>query len=323
MTEVRVPAGPTPPLVAVVLPVHNRKETTLACLRSLARASAERYRSRVVVVDDGSTDGTAEVVAREFPEVILLPGDGSLWWTGGVNRGIRHALTLGADYVLVLNDDTEHAPDFLERLVETARRHPRSLVGALVLLREAPTRVMYAGARWDPRALVRWTYPEGGRDVAEVPGDVWEVEALNGNCTLIPREVFEEAGLYDGEVFPHALADVELSVRAARRGWRLLVDPAARVWNHANEVPPPIHEWSWREIRRVLWTERRDCSNLFTRTHLFWRTAPNRREAILASLQAWGVAGARVLFRLLLPRRVARRVRRRGLVAGAGGPVAS
>ena len=77
-------------MIYVVIPVHNRKDFTRNCLLSLQKQSFQAF--EVVIVDDGSTDGTAEMLREEFPELPVLKGDGNLWWTASVNMGIKYAL---------------------------------------------------------------------------------------------------------------------------------------------------------------------------------------------------------------------------------------
>lgn len=92
-------------MIYIVIPVFNRKHFTRECLKSLQRQTNQEFKA--VVVDDGSTDGTADMLRAEFPEVDVLFGDGGLFWTASVNMGIRHALKAGADYVMTLNNDLE------------------------------------------------------------------------------------------------------------------------------------------------------------------------------------------------------------------------
>ena len=88
--------------IEIVTPVHNRREETLQCLRSLSKVETSGLSLHIVIVDDGSTDGTAEAVAAEFPKVEIVSGDGSLWYTAGTNRGIEAALRHDPDYVLAI-----------------------------------------------------------------------------------------------------------------------------------------------------------------------------------------------------------------------------
>src|SRR5689334_5770753 len=106
--------------IEAVTPVHNRRELTLGCLRSLMSADLTGIDLHTIIVDDGSTDGTAEAVRENFPGVEIIPGDGNLWYTAGMNAGITAALKHEPDYILAINNDCEFDPQFLQRLVETA-----------------------------------------------------------------------------------------------------------------------------------------------------------------------------------------------------------
>ena len=115
------------PHVAVVVLSWNRREDTLACLRSLERVEYEPL--TVIVVDNASTDGTADAVAEEFPHVVLLRAPENLGFAGGNNIGVDTALGAGADHVLILNNDVDVDPKFVSALVEEASRRPKA--GAL------------------------------------------------------------------------------------------------------------------------------------------------------------------------------------------------
>src|SRR6516164_5363299 len=92
------------PKVALVVPVHNKIALTIRFLESLRAVSYPKY--SVIVVDDGSQDGTSRIVELRFPEVIVLKGHGNLWWSGATNLGVRYALKHGYDYVLTINNDS-------------------------------------------------------------------------------------------------------------------------------------------------------------------------------------------------------------------------
>src|SRR5258705_6257484 len=116
-------------LIYIVIPVHNRKEFTRNCLYSLQYQTVSGH--RIIVVDDGSTDGTGEMLAKEFPEVIVLSGNGNLFWSAAINLGIRHALTNGAEFILTLNNDTVASENFLAQMLFWSNQTPDSLLGAL------------------------------------------------------------------------------------------------------------------------------------------------------------------------------------------------
>src|SRR3989339_1274263 len=99
-------------MIFIVIPVHNRKDTTLECLQYLHRQTYREY--KIIIVDDGSTDGTATAIQDTYPDTTILTGNGQLWWTGAMHKGIQDVLTMAAetDYVLSLNDDVIVEPNY-------------------------------------------------------------------------------------------------------------------------------------------------------------------------------------------------------------------
>src|SRR5688572_24387948 len=109
-------------MLCIVIPVHNRLQFTKDCLESLEKQTVRP--DKIIIVDDGSTDGTEEVLAEMFPHVDVLRGDGTLFWTASINMGIRHAMLLGADHVMTLNNDTVASPTFVENMLRASRAVP-------------------------------------------------------------------------------------------------------------------------------------------------------------------------------------------------------
>src|SRR5687768_11634675 len=135
--------------VEIVTPVHNRRAETLQCLRSLARANTDNLQLHIIVVDDGSTDGTSEAVAEEFPDVEVIHGDGNLWYTAGTNRGIEAAFRHDPDYILAINNDSIFDENCIARMVACAEKFPRSVIGALLLTWDVPHKVFQVSPRWE------------------------------------------------------------------------------------------------------------------------------------------------------------------------------
>ncbi len=212
--------------VFVVIPVHNRVDATLDCLASL---SEQTYAGRVaIVVDDGSTDGTAQLVEGKFPDTILSRGDGSLWWTGATNRGLQFALEHAGnhDFILLLNNDITLQPDFLEVIIQSATGHPGTLIGSVALSDGDKSTIVDGGVRinW---ATAKYTLLADGEDYQTVMKrgtTARPVDVLTGRGTLVPVEVFRKVGLLDHRSLPHYGADYEFSIRAKRAGFDLLVD---------------------------------------------------------------------------------------------------
>jgi GT2 family glycosyltransferase len=224
------------PRVFVVIPTHNRLALTRACLLRLNVHSGPDS-PVVVLVDDGSSDGTAHTIAREFPDVVVLRGDGTLWWAGSTNRGVGWALAHAADddVVITLNDDTLPSADFVDRLLRAHEAEPHALIGSLLLSSSDEATVLEGGvsltwstAKIAPRgAGERWEPPR-----ADGPPLLRPTDVLPGCGTLVPVSAFRTAGPYRDRWLRHYAADYEFSLRARRAGYDLYVDWASPLIVH-------------------------------------------------------------------------------------------
>lgn len=222
----------TSPRVAVCVPVFNKIELTCRFLKSFSEIDYKNH--TVIITDDGSTDGTPWILKERFPNVVVLSGDGNLWWSGGTNRAVEYALHHGYDYVLTINNDVSVAKDFLTRLVDTAEAFPRSIVGSLICQMEEPEKVWAAGGYMDWPNDILFQLHHWGEDRATVVANHQnpkEVDILTGCGTLIPAACFREIGAYDVKWFPQYHADSEYVLRARKAGYRAIVALDAVIWN--------------------------------------------------------------------------------------------
>ena len=190
----------------IIIPVHNRRETTLACLRRLRELGIPRWADSLVV-DDGSRDGTGEAVRRSFPEVEIINGHGELFWTGATALGMRHALAGGASVIFWLNDDTEIDRGALESLAQTVERRGGAAGGVCRLPKSGAP--VYAGFLRQASGL---TF------IAAEPGQELPCHALNGNLVCFSRAAIEAIGLPDARAFPHAFGDTDYTLRLHASG---------------------------------------------------------------------------------------------------------
>ena len=215
------------PLVAAVVLSWNGREDTLGCLRSLRTSTHAPLTT--VVVDNGSDDGTTAAVMREFPDAVVVALPENRGYAGGMNAGIERALQLGAEHVLVLNNDTELAPDMVAQLVAAAEAHPDAgILQPLILFDDPPGTVWCAGLRFDPGRgyngkPLGYREPDDGRFAG-----VREVDAATGCAMLVPAGVARAVGGFDDALFAY-VEDVDLSLRVRDLGRRVLVVGAARM----------------------------------------------------------------------------------------------
>lgn len=273
--------------VVVLLTCHNRREETLACLHRLAaQERTADVQIDVILVDDGSSDGTAEAVHAAFPAVTVLKGDGSLFWNGGMRLAFARALARGYDYYLWLNDDTRLHSGALTRLLsahEEALRtdgRPAVIVGSTCDAESGA--LTYGGvrrsSRWHPLryALV----PPGPVSLA--------CDAMNGNCVLIPHAVAQQVGNLDPR-FTHGIGDYDYAQRVRRAGFRVLVAPGF-VGTCSRNSPGG----GWQDTRlplRVRWAKMRGPKGLPPRD---WMAYARRYAGAL-----WPVYGSLPVLRLV------------------------
>jgi GT2 family glycosyltransferase len=238
----------------------------------------------VLVVDNGSTDGSAEAVRREFPEVEVLETGANLLYAGGNNAGITRALANGARQIVLLNNDTVVDPDCIAALSAHLEADPRiGIVGPKILYADASDRIWYAGGE-----LSFWRGELWHRGIREVdrgqydqPGDTGYV---TGCCLMIRREALEQAGMLD-ERFRMYAEDADLCMRVRRAGFSIRYEPAARVW-HKISVSSGGHLSLAKQRRKAA-----SMTRFFAR-HAAWYQLP---VVVLAAPLANVMAAARYL----------------------------
>ena len=215
------------PQVVVVVLNWNGREDTLACLASLGRCTYPNH--QVLVVDNGSADGSEQAIRAAYPQLPLLQTGANLGFAGGNNTGIDWALRHRADWVLLLNNDTEVEPEFLTELVERAQRDSRvGVVGAAIAYARRPQQLWaYGGGRFNvATGRVRHVQQPVPDDALSTHGAVHFY--VTGCAMLLRRQLLQQVGVLDTRYF-HFCEDADLCLRAETAGWQIAVAPRARM----------------------------------------------------------------------------------------------
>jgi GT2 family glycosyltransferase len=198
--------------IAVLLTCHNRKDKTLQCLDDLfhQQGLGIDFFLDVFLVDDGSTDGTAEAIKLKFPLVNIIQGDGNLYWNRGMHLAWKTAAnTSDFDYYLWLNDDTFLFKDAIKTVLITKFDYG-IVCGSTTSIKNDI--ISYGGFTKNQDRLV-------------IPnGEYQSCDYLNGNCVLVSKKVFDLVGNLD-PIFQHALGDFDYGLRAKKMGIALYVAP--------------------------------------------------------------------------------------------------
>jgi GT2 family glycosyltransferase len=230
-------------MVYIVFPVHNRIESTKDFLTSLSKQSAQNY--KLVICDDGSTDGTGEYLSTHHPDVTVIQGTGQLWWTAGINKCVHHVLenSSDSDYILTLNNDILLPDNYIEQKLQRASEYPDAIIGTLCVYSDNKKIIETSGyvMGFEKCEGKRLTRP--GEKRTEKHKGVVEVTHLPGKGVLLPVKVFKDIGLYDEVNLPQYHADTDLILRAHKAGYCVLVDFDSVIYSdvNANNMVLPTH----------------------------------------------------------------------------------
>lgn len=257
-------------MIHIVIPVHNRKDTTLECLAYLAKQTYIDY--KIIVVDDGSTDGTAEAIQSTYPEITVLKGDGNLWWAGAMYMGIEHALshTNDTDYILSLNDDVTMDPDYLEKLVTASTQHHNAVVGSLC--RDSKDHSIIH----DSGITMQWyKYRYGQLPFTAAVDVATGIDTVSGRGVLIPVSVVKQVGNFAKNSLPHYGADYELGFRIKHAGIPMVIANGAPVYlkvdltGFVNHAPIVSYKDSLKELFYI-----KSPNNLRVHLYIIWKHCP-------------------------------------------------
>lgn len=220
--------------IGAIIPTFNRAgslASILSCLQSQTFTRPVVVTSIVVV--DGSTDGTLEMLAADFPAAVIVRGDGNWWYTRSINEGIKKARELGCDYILTLNDDLTFAPDYIDTiLTDHVAAGSDSIIGSVSLSATTPRLITFSGVSKITSTLKEFNYIPKFSPVDEATlSGVRPSIVLSGRGILYPASIFDRLGLYDEKLVQYS-SETDFTYTASRNEVPVMISYNARVYEN-------------------------------------------------------------------------------------------
>ena len=223
------------PKVTIIILNWNGKEDTIECLESLKHITYPNY--EILLVDNGSTDGSVECFRERYPGMEIIENEDNLGFAEGNNVGIRKAMNEGADYVLLLNNDTVVDPEFLGELVKVAEGDERiGIVGPKIYYYDYKGRkdvIWFAGGvinRWTRASIHEGENKPDSQNYSRPK----EIDYVTGCAILIKKDLISNIGMLEPAFFTY-YEDVEICFRARMHGWKINYIPSSRVWHKISQ----------------------------------------------------------------------------------------
>lgn len=227
------------PRVYIILPVHNRKEITRTFILCLLKQTYQNY--HLILVDDGSVDGTAEMVRSYLPDATILTGTGNWWWGGSLQQGyqwIKKHVIEKNDVVLIENDDVEFESEYLQKGLDYITRFPETLLLSHAIGKQSG-RLIDVGVVADWRKM---TFDQAN--------SLEEINCLSTRGLFMTVDSFMKTRGFKPTLLPHYGSDYEFTIRAKRKGLRLASDKTVKIL--MNEETTGIHQLKEKSLRKYL-----------------------------------------------------------------------
>lgn len=222
--------------IAILVPVFNRLDQTRNCLKILADQNKSAFFSNndifTIIADDGSTDGTSDYVKANYPEIIVLHGNGNLWWSGSMNLGIKYALDkLACDFILLWENDIMPLPNYFNNLQSIlTERNENQIICSKIYYKVNAAVIFAMGGIFNSRTGYKKLIGRQENDAEEFQ-QAKVVDWFCGQGILIHKTVFEKIGYFDEKNFPQYHGDADFALRAKKAGFINIVYPQLKITN--------------------------------------------------------------------------------------------
>src|SRR3990167_347263 len=232
--------------VSVVIPNWNGAQELPACLDWLL---AQSLKAEIIVVENGSSDSSKELLYGKYPQVTVIPLPSNTGFAGGVNAGLRYSAAAGHTYSALLNNDALADKNWLKNLVEVMEANTRAGIVTSKMLNDTGE---YLDSTGDIYTIWGLSYPRGRREADTGKYDERrEVFGASGGASLYRHKMLAEIGLFDEDFFAY-YEDVDISFRAQLAGWKVLYQPNAKVHHHIGATSAKVKGFSTYQTMKNL-----------------------------------------------------------------------
>lgn len=254
--------------IAIVIPVFNRKNITIQGLNNLNESiafykqqSKNIFNFKIIIVDDGSTDGTGDWIEKNEPQVVYLKGDGNLWWSGSINMGAKYAIDeMQSSHVLFWNDDTICDKEYFYEL-EVAILNDQTLLESILVSKifwmNKEKTLFNFGCYFNPRNGKKTLIGLNSKDIYN---EIIPVDWSGGMGTLIPATILTAVNYLDNKNFPQYDGDIDFFLRAKEKKYKAFAIPNLIIYN--NPETTGIHSKNKMKDLFVILTSNRSLHNL-------------------------------------------------------------
>jgi GT2 family glycosyltransferase len=234
--------------VAVVIPNWNGKDTIGDCLDSLRNQSLKPL---IIVVENGSTDGSLEFLRKDYSDVQIVVNQQNLGFAGGVNSGIRHAMDQGAEFIALLNNDATVDREWLKTLLRTMQSNDHIGIVTSKIMNADGSRLDSTGESYTSWGL---TFPRGRDETANTTYDTQTtIFAASGGASIYRVAMFKQIGLFDNDFFAY-YEDVDISFRAQLADWKVVYEPKALVYHQIGATSGKLRGFTtYQTIKNLPW----------------------------------------------------------------------
>ncbi len=234
------------PKVSIIILNWNGLEDTIECLNSLRKITYPDY--EVIVVDNASKGDDVRILKENFNDYIhVIENDKNFGFADGCNIGMRYAISGETDYVLLMNNDTTVAPDFLTEMVRVGESDESiGILGPKIYFYDEPNVIWEAGGKinWWLGSIDIYAY--GEVDIAQ-RDNITETDLVSGAAMLIKRELLDRISLLDASFF-FGFEDYDFCIRACKAGFKVVYVPSAKIWHKVGRACSNLN--NYRETQR-------------------------------------------------------------------------